>query len=588
MKANLWAVLFAAGVLTPAANASAAEQCNASATVISKIQGREADSPLKDKSVKVKALVSAVMPGLNGYFLVEEAQDWDDSDRTSEGVFVFDKQHKPNVGDVVALSATVKEFKGQTQLQDVSGFSTCGSGETIKMAKLSLPLKHRNALENYEGMPVEFEQALTISENYNLTRYGQLLLSNGRLYQPSNIAKPGKEAQKVAKANKLNQIILDDGSAAKNPKINLSVDHLYRVGNQIKHLQGVIFYSFGNYAIQPTDSGQLIAANPREAKPRMVKQGSLRVASFNVLNYFNGNGDEKAFPTKRGANSKAEFVRQNAKTIAAMKATAADVIGLMEVENDGFGQHSAIKELTDNLAQASGVNYRFVKTKNGKVGDDAISVGMIYNADKVSLVGETVTLSKAPFGQLSRLPMAQSFKQKSNGEIFTLVVNHFKSKGRCPKDKTDPNADQGDGQACWNHARVESSKQLIEWLKGNPTGVDDSDVLIIGDLNAYAKEQPVTTLEQAGYRNLLEKFQGKKAYSYVYRGLTGYLDHALASKSLVKQVVYASDWHINADELRATDYNLEFKTPQQQKAWFRPDALRSSDHDPVIIELGLK
>lgn len=588
MKHYFCGFLAAAGLLFVTADTLASvTQCDVQPTLISDIQGKGSASLLQGKSVSVKAVVSAVMPGLDGYFLLEEASDWDGSDRTSEGVFVFDKHNKPQVGDLVSLTAQVNEFKGLTQLHKVSAFAQCDSGQDIKTVKLSLPLKHHLMLENYEGMVVEFDQPLTISENYNLARYGQLLLSNGRLFQPSNVVNPGEAAQKLAKSNQLNQLVLDDGSNQKNPPLELDADHLYRVGNQVKGIKGVVHFSYGNYMLEPTAQLQYLPSNPRLDKPQVNKHGTLRVASFNVLNYFNGNGEQKTFPTQRGASSLAEFKRQNAKTIAAMKAIKADVFGLMEVENDGFDEHSAIYELTHNLAAASGVSYRFIKPDSARFGDDAITVGMIYNADKVTPLGKTVTLTQLPFGTKSRLPMAQSFQQKDNGEVFTLVVNHFKSKGRCPKDKTDPNNDKGDGQGCWNHARVESATLLTDWLMGHPTGIKDDDILIIGDLNAYAKEQPVTTIEQAGYINLLEKFQGAQAYSYVYKGLSGYLDHALGSKTLSKQVVDAADWHINADEMPLTDYNMEFKTPKQQQLLYKPNAFRSSDHDPVIIELKL-
>lgn len=590
MKYNLWGLFLAAGFILPSfhATAQSAGRCGETATKISKIQGEGHASELTGKEVTVKAIVSAVMPELGGYFLIEEASDWDDSDQSSEGIYVFDKVNKPKVGNTVSLLATVAEFKGQTQLERVKDIKACSQGETIKYTTLGLPLKHKDQLESLEGMPVIIEQSLTISENYNLSRYGQLLLSNGRLFQGSNVALPGKAANQVDKANRLNQIILDDGSTVKNPPLDLQPDHLYRVGNQVKGLQGVMYFAFGNFMLEPTKKPQYIATNERKVKPKAKPEGALRVASFNVLNYFNGEGAQKTFPSKRGASSLAEFDRQNAKTIAAMTALDADVFGLMEVENDGYGKDSAIQELTSNLAKASGRNYVFIDPKVKRFGEDAIAVGMIYDADKVEPVGKTVTLNQPPFGHKSRLPMAQTFRQKANGEVFTLVVNHFKSKGRCPKDKADPNADQKDGQACWNHARTQSAQLLSNWLKANPTEAGDSDVLIIGDLNAYAKEQPVTTLEQAGYVNMLEKHQGKYAYSYVYKGLSGYLDHALASQSLSVQVLQTFDWHINADELSVSDYNLESKTPEQQNTWYRADAFRSSDHDPVVVDLNLR
>ncbi|HEX9260399.1 MAG TPA: PxKF domain-containing protein, partial [Acidimicrobiales bacterium] len=74
-------------------------------------------------------------------------------------------------------------------------------------------------------------------------------------------------------------------------------------------------------------------------------------------------------------------------------------------------------------------------------------------------------------------------------------------------------------------------------------------------------------------------------YSYVFDGQWGYLDHALASASLVDQVDGVADYHINSDEPSVLDYNVEFKSAGQVSSLYAPDQFRVSDHDPVIIGL---
>jgi hypothetical protein len=49
-------------------------------------------------------------------------------------------------------------------------------------------------------------------------------------------------------------------------------------------------------------------------------------------------------------------------------------------------------------------------------------------------------------------------------------------------------------------------------------------------------------------------------------------------------VTGASEWHINADEPDAFDYNLEFK---RDPSLLSPDAFRASDHDPAVVGLNL-
>ena len=164
-------------------------------------------------------------------------------------------------------------------------------------------------------------------------------------------------------------------------------------------------------------------------------------------------------------------------------------------------------------------------------------------------------------------------------------MNHFKSKGSCPDDGV--NAAQDDGQSCWNAERTQAAEDQLAWLAGQPTGVADEDVLVLGDLNAYALEDPVRAFQDQGFVDLLTRFQGDQAYSYIFDGETGHLDHALASPSLDARVVDAGAWHINADEPRALDYNQDFKSDQQIDDFFAADAYRSSDHDPLHVDLNL-
>ncbi len=166
---------------------------------------------------------------------------------------------------------------------------------------------------------------------------------------------------------------------------------------------------------------------------------------------------------------------------------------------------------------------------------------------------------------------------------MTVAVNHFKSKGSaCAGDP-----DTGDGQGNCNQTRVDAANDLTSWLAGDPTNSSDPDFLIIGDLNAYAKEDPITAIKNAGYNNLTETFLGQFAYSYVFEGQSGYLDHALSTSGLTAQVNGVTEWHINCDEPVALDYNVEFKSAGQVTSFYSTEPYRSSDHDPVIIGLTL-
>jgi hypothetical protein len=242
-----------------------------------------------------------------------------------------------------------------------------------------------------------------------------------------------------------------------------------------------------------------------------------------------------------------------------------------------------------------GGTYDFIGT--GAIGSDAIRVALIYKPGTVSPVGNYAILDTAVdprfIDSKNRPTLAQTFMDNSTGGVFTVATNHLKSKGSDCNDIGDP--DLGDGAGNCNLTRKAASEALVDWLATDPTGSGDSDFLLIGDLNAYDKEDPVDAIRAGAddtlgtgddYSDLIFQVLGEGAYSYVFDGQTGYLDHALASAGLAGQVSDVAIWHINADEPDLIDYDTSFKLPAQD-AIYAPDAYRSSDHDPVVVGLNL-
>lgn len=571
-------------------------QCGAPATFISRIQGAGDVSAEVGKTHVVEGVVTLQLPTASGFYLQEEDTDADLDANTSEAIFVYNNgvTGYPEPGQKIRVMGVVEEFFTKTQLKRSTAWVDCGQGPAVSSVALQLPLASNNLLESLENMQVHFDQTLTVSDTFKLGRYGELTLSADRLYIPTNLYRPGSaEALALAAKNSLNRIVLDDKQNGQNPAVvpfpapGLSMDNPVRMGDQVQNLRGVLDYSFSAWRLMPAVTPQFIQTNPRQEAPELRREGSLKVASFNVLNYFNGNGTGGGFPTSRGATTAAEFERQADKIVAALSAMNADVIGLMEIENDGFGSTSAITDLVGRLnAQAGENRYAFAQVAgSNRIGSDEITVGLLYNRLTVAPVGAAATTNSGIFATGNRQPLAQSFRELANNEVFSVVVNHFKSKGSCPTGGQD--ADKGDGQSCWNATRVQAATQLMSWLAGNPTGQTDPDVLVIGDLNSYAKEDPIHTFTSNGFVDLVEKYHGKQGYGYSFNGEAGYLDHALASASLSAQVVEAIEWHINSDEPISFDYNVEFKTQQQQTDYYQANAYRSSDHDPVIVALAL-
>ena len=405
---------------------------------------------------------------------------------------------------------------------------------------------------------------MTVSDVGNLGRYGEITLaSDGRLYNPTN----GNFAGDTAALNARRRLVLDDGSTVQNPaSIPFSTPaRTPRVGDTVQGASGVLSYDFSVYRLHPTGPLSLTGSNPRPAHPDSVG-GNLTMASFNVLNYFTQFGCADC----RGASNAAEFQRQKDKIVVAIDTIDADIVGVMEVQNNGT---TAINDLVNALNAAAG-STRWARIVGPSPGTDAIQVALLYQPATVTPIGPARNDTNAVH---SRAPLTQVFRRVGGSRDVAVVVNHFKSKGSCPTSGSDPNADHGQG--CWNLLRTQQAQALLTFIDTLPT----DDVLVAGDLNAYNLEDPIDTMRGAGYSHETDRLSAADRYSYVFAGESGELDHIMASPSLAPAVTGVDIWHINADEPVFRDDNTEFNPP----AYYQADAYRSSDHDPIILGVTL-
>ena len=584
---------------------------------------------------------------LKGFFIQEEDADADTDASTSEGIFVYCDTCPVDVavGDLVRVTGLAGEFFDMSQISarfsdDVSVLTSDQGLPTP--ASISLPVvttasdlagatTEINAFyEAFEGMLVTFLSELTVTEYFELARFGQVVLSSdGRPRQFTDMSPPSESgfiAHQIDVASR--KVILDDDNNIQNdplfnnkpifhPQPGFSLDKFFRGGDTISDLTGILHWSYpgagaNTWRIRPVVTEfdySFTRSNPRPKAPSELG-GDLKVASFNVLNYFTtideGNSVCGANGTLgcRGAHSAQELERQTQKIVAAICAIDADIVGLMELENlvNNTGV-SAIESLVNALNQHCGT-YDFINT--GTVGTDAITVGMIYRPDAAIPVGTAAVLDTNDFvdsnnvgSPKNRPAVAQTFNAKGKGKeeknkdgknpfYITVVVNHLKSKGSSCGSGDD---DTSTGQGNCNTTRTRAAEVEAAWLETNPTGVETKHILILGDLNAYRFEDPITALINAGYYDLTDYFHGADSYGYVFDGQLGYLDYALATRELKGRVVDIIHWNINADEVNVLDYNDEvqdsaersFEPKPSALPLFSPNAYRSSDHDPVVI-----
>jgi predicted extracellular nuclease len=548
------------------------DACGALAThQIAEVQGAGLTSPLVGQVVRIEGVVTADFQAagqVGGYYLQDPTPDADDA--TSDGVLVFGSA-PVSVGDLVRASGTVTEFtrSGEvgsvTELGSVSAVATCGTAALPAPATVDLPAPADVAgvpyLERFEGVLVSVPETLTLSEVFSLARFGELTLSaDGRLFNPTN----GNHPTDSVDLNRRRSFVLDDTLSTQNPAtIPFSTpSDTPRVGDTITGVSGVWTFDFGVYRVQPTVTPTLVHSNPRPAAPDPVG-GDLKFASFNVLNYFTdlGCGDPC-----RGANNAEELQRQRAKEVSAINGLDADVLGLIEMQNNG---RTALDDLLGALNTAAGQT-RWAGIVGPDPGSDAIQVAFIYRPDRVVPVGNPVNDGNAIH---NRHPLGQVFRPVGGGREVLAVINHFKSKGSCPSSASDPNAEHGQG--CWNPLRVQQAQALLTWLDAQPTPAK----LLLGDFNAYGEEDPIHTLEAAGYTDLVKRLAPEDRYSFVFDAQSGDLDHALTNADLTPAVTGQDVWHINADEPVLRDYNTEFNPP----AYYQANAYRASDHDPVLV-----
>jgi predicted extracellular nuclease len=554
---------------------------------IGAVQGGGAATPLAGQPVTVRGVVVGDLPGLSGFYLQDA--DGDGSTATSDGIFVFSTL-AVDLGDTVAATGEAQEFFGQTQVSAGASAAVCADGSTADLPNstpLDLPADDATR-ERLEGMLVAPVDPLTVSEVFDLTSFGELTLSEGGLLvQPTELARPGTpEAAAITAENTLRRIVLDDGVSARvttTTRPYLAAETPVRVGDEPAFTSPLVLgYGNSQWKLQPADGtaqGTFAPQNTRPASPGDVG-GDVRLGAFNVLNYFLTLGKDGG----RGATTAAEFEEQAGKIVPAIEALGADVVTLMEIEDTdstGYSEgnaDSALAELVARLDAAAGYDkwtYVPLPDELYAVERDVIRSAIIYQHGVVQPVGDPVGLVDETVWDNAREPIAQTFVK--DGDAFTVVANHFKSKSTGAA--TGDNVDDGDGQGQWNGDRVRQARSLAGFTGELRESTGDPDVILMGDFNAYTQEDPIETLREAGYTDLGELLDPDR-YSYVFQKLSGSLDHALATAELTAKVTDVAHWNINAVESFAYQYTGD-------PALYAPNPYRSSDHDPLVLGVDL-
>jgi len=598
------------------------------ARTIAEIQGTGDASPLVGKTVTTRGVVTATYPtgGFDGLY-IQTAGSGGDVDlathTASDGLFVYSKAAATalQVGQHVEVTGVVSEYFGLTQVTPAAtGWKVLTEpAEVAKPANVAYPATAADR-EKLEGMLVQPAGDYVVADNYDTNYYGAVVLASGTepLRQPTAVGRPGsaEAAAAVADAN-ARRVTLDDGATTNfNTAANKAKPLPYltggapvRVGALTTFTSPVVLdYRFDGWNFQPVT--ELTPANAPAVQPATFANtrtdapeavgGDVTVATFNVLNYFTTTGDQVSgcqFYTDRegnpvtvrtgcdarGAANAANLQRQETKIVAAINALDADVVSLEEIENSatfGKDRDAALSTLTDRLNAAAGAGtWAFVPSPATlPASEDVIRTAYIYRPAAVEPVGDSV-IHDVPAFDNAREPLAQTFRVAGADAStdFVVVANHFKSKG----SGSGADADQGDGQGASNASRVKQATALVTFADQVSTAAGTDKVLLAGDFNAYAQEDPIKVLTDAGYVDL-GPTTGKE--TYLFDGLVGSLDHVLASPGAAAAVTDTDIWNINSVEPIANEYS---RYNNNVSNLYDTTAFRSSDHDPIVVGLEL-
>jgi predicted extracellular nuclease len=575
-------------------------------TLISAVQGPGFSSPISGSVVTVEGAVTAIYPDLGGVAVQEEPGDEDGNPATSEGVFAFlgfgfdfDTLQR---FDIVQVTGEAEERFDNTQLGGAE-LAVCDYDPVlISPTGLTLPADSTTR-EALEGMLVTTTQDLTVTSLFTAYSFGELGVSlSGILQQPSDVFEPGSpEALALESQNADELLFIDDRGEFGDANAPWFGEPDQRAGDIVEAgVEGVLYFSFGDHLLEPIEFPEVVDGSPEYAdrEPAPSLSGDNDIGAFNVLNYFNTFGNSDVL---RGARSQEQFDVQSPKIVEAILDLDASVLGLIELENDYEDMYDddpnsepSIATLVEQLNTAAGAPvYDWIRVPEslltdeglggGGLGPDAIAVGIIYQPDRVTPVGEAATfdidsLLTGADTNKNRWPLAASFD--IDGQVVTVVVNHFKSKGSACDDVVVPSG-FGDGEndpqtSSCDLVREYAAERLIEWSRTKPTGVKSPDTFVVGDLNSYAEEDPIRIFEEVGYVDLVERYDDG-AFTYKFDGRYGRLDYILASPSARRLVDDAEVWQLNSPEPYGYLYFNEHidLTPYA-----------SSDHDAVVASIS--
>ncbi len=410
----------------------------------------------------------------------------------------------------------------------------------VAIEKVEFPASFEAGWEQYVGKMVQITTPLYVCGNY----YDSLILATERLYVPE------EKAVGLADGDSTQYWAIKKSNREKIISLSCNIrNYEVRTGAVVKNLQARVVAP-GKLVTGATPK---FMGNKPETKPKMPKKGLL-VCAANIQNYFYDLGGYAQRKT-----TKKQQAMQTLKICKAFKQIDADIYALCEIQKGD----SAAQMLVDAMNKIA-KKERYAYVSHGWSNSDMISCGYIYRMDKVRPYGDLQYAYKDTTSHYRYRLMACGFEEIESGEKFVLNVNHLRSKRGTGAESNEKRM-----------ANVDSLLVMLDKIEQEQL-FGDSDVLLVGDYNAYTQEEPIQTLVRAGYADMVMR-DDSTGYSYVYHSEAGYLDRVFASETMAKQVKKVAVYHLNADYF----YSRGFKRGLDDTMY------RYADHDPILIRVEL-
>ncbi|WP_391207748.1 FN3 associated domain-containing protein [Psychrobacillus sp. L4] len=559
----------------------------ADGVIIREIQGKGHISPYVGASVTdVTGVVTYLIDGTN--FVMQDVDNADNDNTTSEAIQVNKSSHGVKVGDKVKVTGTVAENGGGVNLSTTRINAT----QIIKDGTANLPAPLVVGVDIFPPNKIIDNDNLTSFDPledgidfWESVEFMRLSFPNAKVVGPSyNGATPiVVESTTNNEFNLLGglNIAADDYNPEKIFLTNTGLLDISSGDHFNGNVIGVISYTADGYRVLPEALPTLVKGSRIIETTHIVPtEDKLTIASYNIENFSNDKSKTSDEKVLRIAKS---FVNN-------MKSP--DIITLIEVQDNDGEVDSGNTDATESyerliaaITEAGGPTYKWTdvapkNNDNGGAPGGNIRVGYLYNPDRVSLVeGKKGTSSEGnrwdAQGNLAlnpgvldptkfsntRKPIAAQFDFK--GEKVVVIGAHLNSKG-------------GD-QSLWGSAqppvlssevqRHKLATTVNEFIKDGLAKDSNLNIVLAGDMNDFEFTKTLEILKGNEMTNMVDKVPANDRFSYFFQGNNQVLDHVLVSKHLENKTV-ADMIHINANYTEAQG--------------------RASDHDPVLIQMDLK